>query len=245
MATKTLRSNDGKFSVDLARVALTKSASYPQDESAELRELWGMLTEPTSWELVSYEPMPNCRPVTPGYRGRQEGLNWRIDINPAESLTLSSFIWGMSQPDLGQMTIFATASVGPKPPGEKTNMDKVEHVVLLMMENRSFDSLLGWLYEKGAPAKNVPALQPQERPYHGLQGLNLQDYENVDATGTIRVKPIKGAKGLNVPNIAPGENFTQVLTQLFDWPFEMTGAPPIQMTPGGVLVASKWRRTTQ
>ena len=39
-------------------------------------------------------------------------------------------------------------------------MNKIEHVVLLMMENRSFDSLLGWLYEKGRPAKNVPARTP-------------------------------------------------------------------------------------
>jgi phospholipase C len=120
-------------------------------------------------------------------------------------------------------------------------MDKIEHVVLLMMENRSFDSLLGWLYERKAPAKNVPPLKTGQRPYDGLEGLNLKDYENVDATGTIRREPIKGAQGINVPNVAPGENFTQVTTQLFEWPFEMTSAAPIQMTPGGVLVAGKWR----
>lgn len=27
-------------------------------------------------------------------------------------------------------------------------MNKIEHVVLLMLENRSFDSLLDWLYDK-------------------------------------------------------------------------------------------------
>jgi len=106
-------------------------------------------------------------------------------------------------------------------------MNKIEHVVLLMMENRSFDSMLGWLYEKGRPAKNVPELKPQERPYEGLQGLNLQDYENVDATGTIKVSPIRGAKGLNVPNIAPGETFAQVTTQL----------SMIEMTMEGVALA--------
>jgi phospholipase C len=94
-------------------------------------------------------------------------------------------------------------------------MDKIEHVVLLMLENRSFDSLLGWLYEKRSPARNVPSLRPGERAYDGLQGLRLQDYENVDATGTIRVSPIRGARGLNVPNIAPGESFAEVTTQLF------------------------------
>ena len=249
MATKILVTKDGKYSVELSRVALTKSASFPQNQSAELRELLGMLTDPNNWELVSNEPTPTwwdrSRPVTPGYPGRQKGPNWTIDINSAEILTLSDFIWGMNQPAPGQMTIFATANVEPKPPDEKTNMDKIEHVVLLMMENRSFDSLLGWLYEKGAPAKNIPALNSRERPYEGLQGLDLNAYENVDATGRIKVKPIRGAKGLGVPNVAPGENFAQVTTQLFEWPFEMTFAPPIQMTPGGVLVAGKWRTQDQ
>ena len=104
-------------------------------------------------------------------------------------------------------------------------MNKIEHVVLLMMENRSFDSLLGWLYEKGRPAKNVPELTPGQRDYEGLQGLKLQGYENVDATGTIKVTPIRGAKGLNVPNIAPGETFTQVNTQLFGRDFKENELP--------------------
>ena len=35
-------------------------------------------------------------------------------------------------------------------------MDKIEHVVVLMLENRSFDSMLGWLYEHDSPNVNVP-----------------------------------------------------------------------------------------
>lgn len=120
-------------------------------------------------------------------------------------------------------------------------LPQIEHVVLLMMENRSFDSLLGWLYEQGQPARHVPPLRPGQRAYEGLQGLDLAAFENVDATGRIKVKPLRGAKGLNVPNIAPGENFAQVATQLYEWPFEMSFKPPIQMTPRGVLTAGGWR----
>lgn len=29
---------------------------------------------------------------------------------------------------------------------QNNNLDKIEHIVLLMMENRSFDNVLGWLY---------------------------------------------------------------------------------------------------
>lgn len=120
-------------------------------------------------------------------------------------------------------------------------MQQIEHVVLLMMENRSFDSLLGWLYEKDDPAHHVPPLRQGERVYEGLQELDLAAFENADATGRIKARPTRGAQGLNVPNLAPGENFAQVATQLYEWPFQMTFAPPIQMTPGGVLAAGGWR----
>lgn len=92
----------------------------------------------------------------------------------------------------------------------------IEHVVLLMFENRSFDSLLGWLYEQGAPAEHVPPLQEGEPAYHGLQGLDLHAWVNADASGAIQSEPIRGAAGLNVPNVNPGEDFDHVSTQLFE-----------------------------
>ena len=42
-------------------------------------------------------------------------------------------------------------------------MDQIEHVVVLMLENRSFDSLLGWVYENGQPEHNTPPFNPGER----------------------------------------------------------------------------------
>src|SRR4051812_8601699 len=94
-------------------------------------------------------------------------------------------------------------------------MNKIEHVVLVMMENRSFDSMLGWLYEQRFPERNVPDLKPGERSFEGLQGLDLDSYVNTDSKGAIKVKPIRGALGLNVPNTAPGESYEEVTTQLF------------------------------
>jgi len=40
------------------------------------------------------------------------------------------------------------------------SMDNIEHVVVLMLENRSFDSMLGWLYEHDTPALNIPPAAP-------------------------------------------------------------------------------------
>ena len=33
----------------------------------------------------------------------------------------------------------------------QVNLDKFDYVVILMMENRSFDNMLGYLYEDGVP----------------------------------------------------------------------------------------------
>lgn len=71
-----------------------------------------------------------------------------------------------------------------------TPIGQIEHVVLLMLENRSLDSLLGWLYENDLPAQNIPPLRPGERPYEGLQNLDLSRYVNVSS-------PIEGEGQVN------------------------------------------------
>ncbi len=94
-------------------------------------------------------------------------------------------------------------------------MKRIEHVVLVMLENRSFDSLLGWLYadETGGPALNIPEPAPGARRFEGLQGLDLTAFTN-SAEGFSHA-PVKGASALNVPCIAPNEEFKHVNVQLF------------------------------
>lgn len=45
-------------------------------------------------------------------------------------------------------------------------MPQIEHIVFLMMENRSLDNVLGWLYEGRAPANFYPSAN--RSPYDGL-----------------------------------------------------------------------------
>jgi len=45
-----------------------------------------------------------------------------------------------------------------------TGSSPIKHVVVLMLENRSFDSILGWLYDKD----NKP---PRDQPFEGLDGV--------------------------------------------------------------------------
>jgi len=54
-------------------------------------------------------------------------------------------------------------------------MDRIKHLVVVMMENRSFDSLVGFLYakEKNVPPANIRAPPPGQQPsYDGLTDPN-------------------------------------------------------------------------
>ena len=46
-------------------------------------------------------------------------------------------------------------------------MPQIEHVVVLMLENRSFDNVVGWLYRSETPPESCP---PGSSP--GYDGLN-------------------------------------------------------------------------
>ncbi|HEX8095554.1 alkaline phosphatase family protein [Jatrophihabitans sp.] len=111
------------------------------------------------------------------------------------------------------------------------SLENIEHVVVLMLENRSFDSMLGWLYERDAPTLNIPAATPGDE-YRGLQSVDPDKYLNTALNGTLTAKPARGVQGFSVPDVAPGEEFDHVNTQFFDTATPAPGAP-ITMT--GVL----------
>jgi phospholipase C len=90
-------------------------------------------------------------------------------------------------------------------------LEKIDHVVVLMLENRSFDSLLGTLY-------------PKSENFEGLSG----DEFNLDAAG-VRV-PVWNAAGIDevtmrIPDPDPGELWEDINTQLFGTPNVPRPAP--------------------
>ncbi len=48
---------------------------------------------------------------------------------------------------------------------------KIKHVVYYMLENRSFDHICGWLYEKDIPNKFIGSQEP-------YNGASLNDFNN-------------------------------------------------------------------
>ena len=66
----------------------------------------------------------------------------------------------------------------------------VEHVVVLVLENRSFDSVLGWLYESTMPALTIP-LAPPDDQFRGLDDACSKE-QNVDID---HARPLRQGEG--------------------------------------------------
>src|SRR6185503_11159385 len=85
-----------------------------------------------------------------------------------------------------------------------TPLDTFEHVVVLMLENRSFDNILGYLYQNGVP----PGKQ-----FAGVVGDNLT---NPDENGN--PVPVSIGTDFHQPYPDPGEEFDHITAQLYGVP---------------------------
>lgn len=110
------------------------------------------------------------------------------------------------------------------------SMDKIEHVVVLMLENRSFDSMLGWLYRNDAPSQFIPPTPGAS--YRGMATVDPGGFVNQALGGTLSVPPTRGASGFTVPNVDPGEEFAHVNMQFYG---SETPKPTDPVTMLGVL----------
>lgn len=104
------------------------------------------------------------------------------------------------------------------------NLDKIKHIVVLMLENRSFDNLLGWLYHDNKQREDQPK----------FEGLNLSLWnplDNIDTDGNRFIEKVpvemngqkkyKGSKEIDnpadftLPAPDPGEGFRDTNYQLY------------------------------
>lgn len=98
-----------------------------------------------------------------------------------------------------------------------TNLDKIDHIIVLMLENRSFDDMLGWLYD---PANPPPFDKvPRSQPFDGLSGKDLRNPIPPGYPGSERgYVPVSKATFMARPNPDPGEEYNRVNVQLFGTP---------------------------
>jgi phospholipase C len=99
-------------------------------------------------------------------------------------------------------------------------LDTFDHVVVLMLENRSFDNLLGYLYSRDYPV-------PPGAKFEGVDGKGLSnpisaDWQFNDATGArVTSVPVARIAGVDLTRTSPpfpdpGEDYPHVNTQLFN-----------------------------
>jgi phospholipase C len=100
------------------------------------------------------------------------------------------------------------------------SMENIDHVVVVMMENRSFDHLLGWLYanEGNRPPHNLP---PRDLPtYDGLEPSKYSNRLDANSPPVFASRPPRAwpscPKPLQVPTPNPNEQFAPVIRQLYD-----------------------------
>ncbi|MHB1873175.1 MAG: alkaline phosphatase family protein, partial [Steroidobacteraceae bacterium] len=94
------------------------------------------------------------------------------------------------------------------------NLQKIDHFVVLMLENRSFDNMLGWLYDPG----NSPPYDkvPRGQAFSGLSGRRLSNPVPRGTDGGARADvPVGKSVMLGQPDPDPGEAFERVNVQLY------------------------------
>jgi phospholipase C len=105
----------------------------------------------------------------------------------------------------------------PPPPHFDVKRE-IKHIVVLMMENRSFDNILGWLYtsEGNKPQRNIPPASPPT--FEGL--VENKFWNSRYSPGSPRVYATRGVKPpINKqPNPNPKEEYPSFLEQMFGVP---------------------------
>lgn len=98
----------------------------------------------------------------------------------------------------------------------------IDHVVVVMLENRGFDHVLGMLYDTAngdRPRRMVPADaevygQHADSEFEGLAGLPPDACVNTH--GNVTTGPIRGARSPKTPRFNPHEDFVHILAQMYD-----------------------------
>ncbi len=104
-------------------------------------------------------------------------------------------------------------------------MQQINHIVYIMMENRSFDHTLGWLYSGADQPKVFLPANTTPKVFNGLQS----SFYNPDTNGNkVLVQQIPDFTTNPMPTEDPNEPYLNVNNQLFG----STQNPPVNQKPG-------------
>ncbi|HEX3685654.1 MAG TPA: alkaline phosphatase family protein [Bryobacteraceae bacterium] len=107
----------------------------------------------------------------------------------------------------------------------ENQLSSIEHIVVLMLENRSFDHMLGLLYSANG---NV---SPAGQPFEGLTGKESNPLTHGHAVTVFPIAPAD-ANAYFMPGADPGEGYSATNSQLFGATTAPT--PPVATNQGFV-----------
>jgi phospholipase C len=97
-------------------------------------------------------------------------------------------------------------------------LGQIDHIIVVMLENRSFDNLCGWLYgeSRGTPKAFLPTANSNQ-PYEGLnsQLFNPVDTGYFEGKSNLTYPVFDHANATDMPNPDPKEDYFNVNYQLF------------------------------
>ena len=100
-------------------------------------------------------------------------------------------------------------------------MSRIANLVVVMMENRSFDNLLGWLYGPGNPPAQVIGGQAGDPSFFGLtpgsywNPANASFFQGATAEKVFATEGTTGSSPFTVPDPDPLEAFDDISFQIF------------------------------
>ena len=102
-----------------------------------------------------------------------------------------------------------------------SGMSNITHLVVVMLENRSFDNVLGWLYGPGKAPARVIGGKAGDPPFFGLTAgsywnpSNATFFSGAEAEKVFATEGTTGGSPFNVPDPDPLEDFDDISFQIF------------------------------
>jgi phospholipase C len=113
----------------------------------------------------------------------------------------------------------------------------INHLIVVLLENRSYDNVLGWLYNSAnpppynlaPPGQSIPG-QPGVSALNGLTGNETNPCPGSTSGQTIKVS---NASATTIPAIDPGEPFNEMAQQIYGFADVPTKNPYTSAPPTG------------
>ena len=119
-----------------------------------------------------------------------------------------------SKRSIPQTYLKLTGELTPMTQSTAPILSGIEHIVVLMLENRSFDNILGWLYDdKNAPPFNQV---PSGQTFDGVSGKNLTNPWDKSGPQIVVQVPVGATTDPTNPYPDPGEVYANVYQQLYN-----------------------------